>query len=313
MLMVGAGVDYSRAARIRTMLQDMLDATGLMLARTPSIATYSAAQLQTLATTYFNAQFNPTDAANSTVTAAFDPSTMTISLTGATAMNTRFMQLTGIPQMNIGANSSVTWGITRLRVVLVLDNTGSMNDSGKIDALKTASHQLLTQLQNIQKAGGDVQVAIVPFTTDVNISKYADGNTTWIDWSQWSPSGSIENGMTCGGGGGFTFTWNGYTFTWGGGWGATCGGSNHSAWNGCVMDRTQPYDAQNTAPTSSAAYFPDQSDWCPAAMMALSTDWTALNNKIDAMTPQGNTNQTIGLAWGWQTLTQGLPLTAPAL
>src|SRR5262245_20832994 len=78
MLMVGAGVDYSRAARIRTLLQDTLDATGLMLARTPSIATYNAAQLQTLANTYFNAQFNPPDAHNSTVQATFDPSTMTI-------------------------------------------------------------------------------------------------------------------------------------------------------------------------------------------------------------------------------------------
>src|SRR5215831_18432548 len=62
MLMVGAGVDYSRAARIRTLLQDTLDATGLMLARTPSIATYGPAQLQVLANSYFNAQFNPPDA-----------------------------------------------------------------------------------------------------------------------------------------------------------------------------------------------------------------------------------------------------------
>lgn len=303
MLMVGAGIDYSRAARIRSMLQDTIDATGLMLARTPSIATYSASQLQVLATTYFNGQFNPPDAHDGTVQASFDPATMTISLTGSAQVNTAFMGLAGINQMNVGASSSVTWGLTRLRVALVLDNTGSMSQSGKMSALKTASHQLLTQLQNIQKAGGDVQVSIVPFATDVNISSYADGSTGWIDWSQWSASGSIENGLNCSGGNG-----NGR------GNGATCGGSDHSAWNGCVMDRTQPYDAQNTAPTTSPTYFPaDQSAWCPAAMMALSTDWTALNNKIDAMTPNGNTNQTIGLAWGWQTLTQGSPLNAPAL
>ena len=311
MLMVGAGVDYSRAARLRTLLQDTLDATGLMLARTPSIATYNAAQLQTLGTTYFNAQFTPSDAYNSTVTATFDASTMTINLTGATTMNTQFMQLAGIQQMNIGTTSSVTWGLTRLRVALVLDNTGSMNDSGKIGALKTASHQLLTQLQNIQRAGGDVQVSIVPFTTDVNISSYANGSTAWIDWSQWSPVGSIEMGLTCGSGSGNNG--NGWGWGWGGG-GVTCGGSDHSAWNGCVMDRTQPYDAQNTAPTSSSAYFPaDQSAWCPAAMLALTNDWTALNNKIDAMVANGDTNQTIGLAWGWQSLTQGSPLNAPAL
>ncbi len=39
--------------------------------------------------------------------------------------------------------------------------------------------------------------------------------------------------------------------------------------------------------------------------------WTALNNLVDQMQPNGNTNQTIGLAWGWQALTQGTPLAAP--
>jgi von Willebrand factor type A domain len=47
--------------------------------------------------------------------------------------------------------------------------------------------------------------------------------------------------------------------------------------------------------------------------MPMSYDWTALNAKIDAMTPAGNTNQAIGLAWGWQLLTQTAPLNAPAL
>ena len=35
-------------------------------------------------------------------------------------------------------------------------------------------------------------------------------------------------------------------------------------------------------------------------MMPLSTNWTALNSKIDSMVAAGNTNQAIGLAWAWQ-------------
>jgi hypothetical protein len=31
--------------------------------------------------------------------------------------------------------------------------------------------------------------------------------------------------------------------------------------------------------------------------MALSYDWIALNSKIDAMSPDGGTNQAIGLQW----------------
>ncbi len=43
--------------------------------------------------------------------------------------------------------------------------------------------------------------------------------------------------------------------------------------------------------------------------MPLSYDWTALNGKIDEMTPNGNTDVTVGLAWGWHALTPNTPLT----
>ncbi|MFX7567070.1 hypothetical protein ABTJ77_19050, partial [Acinetobacter baumannii] len=46
--------------------------------------------------------------------------------------------------------------------------------------------------------------------------------------------------------------------------------------------------------------------------MPLTYDWTALKNKIDQMVPTGNTNQGIGLAWGWMTLSSGEPFNAPA-
>ena len=44
-------------------------------------------------------------------------------------------------------------------------------------------------------------------------------------------------------------------------------------------------------------------------MMALSTDWTALNAKIDAMTPTGNTNVPEGTAWGWRVVSSNEPFT----
>jgi hypothetical protein len=42
--------------------------------------------------------------------------------------------------------------------------------------------------------------------------------------------------------------------------------------------------------------------------MPLSFDWTALNDKIDALQAVGNTNVTIGLDWGFNILTSGGPL-----
>ena len=50
-----------------------------------------------------------------------------------------------------------------------------------------------------------------------------------------------------------------------------------------------------------ATLFPaEQYSMCPVELMPLSYDWSALNAKIDAMYPNGFTNQTIGLQWGFQ-------------
>ena len=46
--------------------------------------------------------------------------------------------------------------------------------------------------------------------------------------------------------------------------------------------------------------------------MPLTYDWSALKTSIDSLVPTGNTNQGIGLAWGWMTLTQSDPFNAPA-
>jgi len=63
-----------------------------------------------------------------------------------------------------------------------------------------------------------------------------------------------------------------------------------------------------------ATLFPAEiNDYCPpVTLTGLSTNFTSLNALVDQMTPNGSTNQTIGLAWGWQALTTGSPLDAPA-
>ena len=44
--------------------------------------------------------------------------------------------------------------------------------------------------------------------------------------------------------------------------------------------------------------------------LPLTDIWTGLStlkNKVDDMQPNGNTNVTIGLAWGWHSLTNSVP------
>ncbi len=61
----------------------------------------------------------------------------------------------------------------------------------------------------------------------------------------------------------------------------------------------QVLDRGHTPPSSAQAtkFRAHQATNCPTAMMPLTADWTALHNKVNAMTPTGNTNVTIGMAW----------------
>ena len=90
----------------------------------------------------------------------------------------------------------------------------------------------------------------------------------------------------------------------------------HSTWNGCVTDRTENYDTTNDAPTLGDAaklFVVEQYSECPPALVPLTNVWTTLTDKITALTPGGNTNQAIGGAWGWLSLTQTVPLSAPPI
>jgi Flp pilus assembly protein TadG len=97
--------------------------------------------------------------------------------------------------------------------------------------------------------------------------------------------------------------YGGYTHTW--------RVNSHSTWAGCIMDRdkTYDYDISNTAPSTTATGFPamNMSGCLSAIVTPLSYDWTTLGNQIDAMAPNNSTNQAIGLAHGWQTLTNTDP------
>ncbi len=252
--LLGIVVDFGRTTSVQADMQAALDSTALRLAKSPSLSAMSNTELQTKATSYFNAVFNRPDTQVTIQTAAYDQQTSSIVITANAAIPTTL--LGGWPlamkTLNVTKSTTVKWGISNLQVALVLDNTGSMADYGKLTNLKTAAHQLLAQLQAAAQAGGSIRVAIVPFTTDVNIGTAAADNW-WIDWSSWSTQGGIENNMTCGSSSG----WN-WSCGWGWGWNTiTCGSSNHSGWNGCVMDRggtsgpdAANYDVLNTPPVS---------------------------------------------------------------
>ncbi|HEX5508954.1 MAG TPA: TadE/TadG family type IV pilus assembly protein [Pseudolabrys sp.] len=294
---VGAAIDYTRASEVRTALQNSLDAAALMVSK--EAPTTTAAQLQTDATTYVSGLLTRPDAKNVAVTATYSSENGShVLLTGTATMDTTFMRILGYEQLDLKATSVASWGNTRLRVALVLDNTGSMASDGKMDALVTASKNLLAQLHSAAVNPEDVYVSIVPFSKDVNLDP-ANYQQPWINWSLWDAANgtcsdtSRHSQNSC--------LNHGKIWT----------PAAHSTWNGCVTDRDQNFDTTNDAPVAGGTLYPaEQYDSCSATVMGLSNDWTALSAKIDAMKPAGNTNQAIGLQVGWQSLTAS-PFSVP--
>jgi hypothetical protein len=156
-------------------------------------------------------------------------------------------------------------------------------------------------------------ISVVPFEIDVNMGT-SNVNASWLRWDRWDPlsyncnGGTNANYMsysTCLDHG---YYWSHYY------WSHAVGSPDHSQWNGCVSDRDKSYDVDETAPSLH-----DHGFCCgpgrimPAAqLLPLTYNWSNVNNTINAMSPNGATNQTVGLQWGLLSLLQQDRLNAPA-
>jgi Flp pilus assembly protein TadG len=400
---VGAAIDYTRANTARTAMQAALDSTALMLAKDLTDGIITTSQIETKAQSYFTALYTNTDAKSVMINASYTQNTgkgSTIQLTGSGTVDTDFMKVAGFPNLNFNTASTSLWGNTRMRVALVLDNTGSMASNGKMAALQKAATDMIDKLAALNKTAGDVYISIIPFAKDVNVGSTANVGASWINWTNWEgeppflvgnksnafkaavagsncpftnanqgfvcmdrpatlsgavtkskiPSSGKYSGYICPGldsgnkmagqtniyyNGCYT-TVTGSSASCGSNTACTCSGSGsstichlwrgdgtaatvdaappHSTWTGCVNDRDQPTDATNAAPGSAATnfYAEQWSDCLPATVTAMSNQWQTLKDQINAMTPSGNTNQAVGLAWGWQSVsTTNGPIAAP--
>jgi Flp pilus assembly protein TadG len=452
---MGAAIDYSRANKARSSMQSALDSTALMLSKDLSNGTIQTSDIPAKAQAYFAALYTDRDAqqvaVNASYTAESGSKGSTIQLSGSGEITTDFMQLAGFPTMGFGVTSTTTWGNTRMRVAMVLDNTGSMAQNSKMAAMQNAAKNMIDTLSGYNKQTGDVYISMVPFAKDVNVGT-SNVSASWINWAEWEaePLVLTQNNYP------ISVTYNGISYTWAdigptapcpfdtsnngsprpsngstvkpygfscmdrpatlsgatdlsrvssnrylipssgtyagmicpsvdsgakfpgktnvfyngcytsavdqtivltSGSGASCpagrpncqcsgSGSSrqckqttykhywrnhptdaaqataaapaHSTWTGCVNDRDQDYDTKNSAPgasggTPSTQFYAEQWASClPATVFAMSNQWQTLKDQISAMTPSGNTNQAVGLAWGWQSLSSNPPIAAPA-
>jgi Flp pilus assembly protein TadG len=289
-LMIGVSIDYGRALLAKSQVQQALDETALLLAKSAPVET--TAQLQTQADASMAAELNGQSIAGLTTTVSYQAGgSPTVHVTASGYVPTTIGAMLGINQLNVSDSATVTMGGgPRLRVSLVLDNTGSMAQSGKITALRTAATNLLQQLQATATDPADVYVSIIPFTTDINIGS-SNASANWL-------SGVVN-----------ASSWNGCVVDRGDSTGPDP--ANYDV-NVAAPNVTVPGSMFPADQGLSSSYADDSSsDVCPEQVMPLGNNWSAMDSEINNMVANGYTNQAVALAHGWQSLVGGGPYPAP--
>lgn len=279
----GIAIDMARAQLAQSKLSSSLDAAGLAAG-----STVSTANLTSEATKYLNANYQDymsSDITDFTVSVNSDQTIITLSATAE--LPTTFMKIFGISSVTVRADSEITRAVSGLELVLVLDNTGSMEGT-KIADLKVAAHELINILYGNKETVDDLYIGLVPFAQAVNIGST---RTSWMDTTYLS---SLNWGIT--------------------------------SWGGCVDARSGSYDRTDDPPSVQkflAYYWPDDSnnDWrrddgsyrsitstrgpnkyCSQRVTPMTTSKTTIRAGIDAMTTNGNTHVNLGAVWGWRML-----------
>ncbi len=146
-------------------------------------------------------------------------------------------------------------------------------------ALKNSANQLIDILQANRQPGAEIAIGVVPFATQVRV----DTSNAWQPWItlRWGQANPAEN-------------------------------TNIFSWDGCIMDRDMPLNRRRTVPNTSRdeEKYPAQNCMYPNVqrILPLTTDLNQVRMRIAALIPDGNTNTTIGMAWGYNLLNPAAPM-----
>ena len=225
----GGAIDYSRAFEQRLVVQDALDAAALAANRLIGIATEDEIYAEALA--FFNANTDGRVDNELTLSMVLDGGT--VELTTSLPVPTAILGIVGVDSINFNLRALTLAGAATYEVVLVLDNSGSMNGS-KIDTLKTAATDLVNSLfaLNISNPQPDpIRIGIVPFAASVNVGP-ANANAGWMDAGGLAPNAGINFN------GDFTSRFDLFDTL------------ADVTWGGCVEARAYPHDVADTTPTN---------------------------------------------------------------
>lgn len=326
--MLGIGVDMGRAFLYRAQLSSALDAAALAGSKAFHSDTRDA-EIQAFFDSNFDANFMGGQITPLLITQG-NAAQRTLSITTSGTVDTTFMRLFGYNDLNVGAAAETTAKQSGLQLVMVLDNTGSMetSDGGtvRMDALKASSKTMVNNLFGSESENDKIQVAVVPYVTTVNVGHLLD--SSYVDTSSMPAS---------------------YTYH----------ATDLDKWNGCVEARgtetdlslSTAYDVKvdhvgedwvpflwrpgydNNLYSLTDLKGPNGEDWegpdyqraggagenssdagpninCPAPVLDFTTVKADLTTYIDSLYfsyGRGGTIANLGMIWGWRMLHTGSP------
>jgi hypothetical protein len=137
---IGAAVDYSLANAFRTDMQKAVDSTALALSK---IMPASDQTLHDVGLKYFLSSMGPHTLQNISLQVFPEVGQVRVRVTGN--YPPKIVSILGATTFQVGADSVAKWGIGKIEVALVLDNSGSMADHSRMTHLKAAAHDLRAQ------------------------------------------------------------------------------------------------------------------------------------------------------------------------
>jgi hypothetical protein len=177
-----------------------------------------------------------------------------VTLTATAEFPTTIMGIFGIDTIDLDFLSRIKKAMMPIELVMVMDTTGSMASSGKIDGAKAAAHKLLDTIYSGSLSTAPrseyLRTALVPFSAAVRLNQTAhDFNINWIDTTGVNPLSKLSYNQSIAA----PATFNNYTA-----WSQVKKTSTtYQSWNGCVEARMRgaspgvnDYNVNDVAPVA---------------------------------------------------------------
>ena len=273
----GIALDYQRAVTIRTNMQEAADAALIAAVKHKQLhPNMTIAEIEARAKAIFESNMrNMSEYTYSKFDVVFDPVAGDYTLNFDAKIETRLLQAVHFAEITPKVVSKAKLGKPPyLEVVMVLDNTGSMNSKGKLGDLKKAAKSLVATLYANPDA--DVKIGLVPFAQYVSVGADKSGQF-WLDVPKSKKKKKKKK-------------------------------KKSTSFKGCVGSRNYPANTTdfdyNVNPVPAVLGAP-----CPNDLLALTDNRTTIENAIDAMKGSGWTYIPAGLAWGWRVISAEAPFT----